>query len=46
MVTTLKQYTADHRYLLDLAARQAGFTSPLAIDLDEFSLPLLRAARR
>jgi cell division protease FtsH len=46
MFTTLKQYTGDHRYLLDLAARQAGFTSPLAIDLDEFSEPLLRAARR
>jgi len=42
----LKQYAADHRYLLAAAGRAAGFADPVAIDLDEFSEPLLRKARR
>src|SRR5262245_6393534 len=46
MMSELKQYTADHRYLLDQAARVAGFSQPLAIDMDEFYAPLVKAARR
>jgi hypothetical protein len=46
MVSRLKKYTADHRYLLELVARQAGFTEPVALQLDEFYAPLLKAARK
>jgi hypothetical protein len=46
MKTPLKQYAADHRYLLELVGRQAGFASPVAIDLDEFAVPILKAARK
>jgi hypothetical protein len=46
MIHTLKEYTADHRYLLELIATQAGFEAPVAIDLDEFHGPLLKAARK
>jgi cell division protease FtsH len=46
MSKRLQQYTADHRYLLEVVARQAGFRAPVAIDLDEFYEPLLRAARK
>jgi cell division protease FtsH len=46
MDLTLKQYTADHRYLLEAAARAAGFETPVAIDLDEFEEPLLKNARK
>ena len=43
MESQLKQYTADHRYLLDTAARAAGFTDPVAVDMDEFYEPLVKA---
>jgi hypothetical protein len=43
---SLKDYTADHRYLLDQVRRAAGFAAPVAIDLDEFTEPLLKKARR
>jgi hypothetical protein len=46
MAMPLRQYTADHRYLLEIVARQAGFASPVAVDLDEFHTPLLKAARK
>src|SRR5262249_12566845 len=46
MPHTLRQYTADHRYLLEVVARQAGFTAPVAIDLDEFYDPLLKSSRK
>jgi hypothetical protein len=46
MKTPLKQYAADHRYLLEVVGRQAGFASPVAIDLDEFAVPILKAARK
>jgi adenylate kinase family enzyme len=46
MERSIKQYTADHRYLLDMVAHQAGMASPVAIDLDEFATPLLMKARR
>lgn len=43
---SLPQYTADHRYLLEAAARQAGFADPVAVSLDAYSRPLLKAARK
>jgi cell division protease FtsH len=46
MESPLQQYAADHRRLLDTVARQAGLEDPVAIDLDEFQAPLLKAARR
>jgi cell division protease FtsH len=46
MNSQLKQYAADHRFLLETAARQAGFASPVAVDMDEFYAPLVKAARR
>jgi hypothetical protein len=46
MDSSLRQYAADHRYLLEVIARQAGFRAPVAIDLDEFAVPLLKAARK
>src|SRR5262245_49031408 len=46
MDTDLARFAADHRYLLQTVARRAGFADPLAIELDEFYWPLLRAARK
>src|SRR5437867_2562240 len=46
MTTELKQYTEDHRYLLEAASRQAGLTDPVAIEPGEFYKPLLKAARK
>jgi hypothetical protein len=46
MNSPLKQYAADHRFLLEIAGRQMGFTSPLAVDMDEYYTPLVKAARR
>jgi hypothetical protein len=46
MLSHLKQYTADHRYLLEVVARQAGFADPVPINLDEYYVPLLKRARR
>src|SRR5262245_10316805 len=45
-MSELKQYSADHRYLLDQAARAGGLSRPVAIDMDEFYTPLIRASRR
>lgn len=45
-MSSLKQYAADHRFLLEQAARAAGFSQPIALDLDEFHGPLVKAARR
>jgi cell division protease FtsH len=44
MGSHLKTYTADHRHLITLAAQQAGIADPVAVDLDEFYEPLVRAA--
>src|SRR3954452_12350671 len=44
--TPLRQFTADHRFLLEPAGRQAGFAQPVAFDPDEFTTPMLEAARR
>jgi cell division protease FtsH len=46
MTSQLQQYAADHRRLLDLVARRAGFESPVAVDLDEFYEPLMRQAHK
>jgi hypothetical protein len=46
MTSQLKQYTADHRYLLEVVAQQAGLAEPVAVELDEFYVPLLKAARK
>jgi cell division protease FtsH len=46
MSSQLKQYADDHRFLLEAAARQVGFTAPVAVDMDEFYTPLVKAARR
>jgi hypothetical protein len=46
MESQLKSYATDHRHLLELVARQAGFEQPVAIDPDEFYEPLLKAARK
>src|SRR6266566_6355840 len=42
----LKRYTADHRYLLEAVGRYAGMAKPVAIRLDAFQIPLLKASRR
>lgn len=42
----LKDYAADHRYLLDQVAKAAGLADPVVIDLDEFYEPVLRHARK
>jgi hypothetical protein len=41
-----QNYTALHRHLLEVVAREVGFADPVAIDLDAFRGPLLKAARR
>lgn len=46
MSSTLARHAADHRRLLELAARQAGFADPVAVDASAFLVPLLKAARR
>jgi len=42
----LQQYTQDHRYLLDVVARQGQLEDPIAIDLDEFYGPLVKNAKK
>src|SRR6266852_9119778 len=46
MNSQLKEYAADHRYLMDLVARQADFATPVAVNLDEFYAPLMKSARK
>src|SRR5262249_35216007 len=46
MMTNLQRYSADHRYLLEQAGKAAGFSSPVALDTDEFYAPLVKAAKR
>src|SRR5262249_7482945 len=45
-MSQLKHYTADHRYLLEVVARQAGFAHPVAITFNQLADPLLRASRK
>src|SRR5438067_1998311 len=42
----LHSYAADHRYLLEAVARAADFKDPVAVDLDDFGMPLIKAARK
>src|SRR5688572_16444554 len=44
MNSPLRDYTADHRFLLEAAGRAAGFEEPVAVNLDEFYAPLLKSA--
>jgi hypothetical protein len=46
MRSLLKEYCADHRYLLSVVSRQTGMAQPVVLDLDEFEAPLLKAARK
>jgi hypothetical protein len=41
-----KEFAADQHYLLETVARRAGFADPVAVELEEFYTPLLKAARR
>jgi hypothetical protein len=46
MESSLQQYAADHRHLLDLVRRAAGFVAPVAIKLPRFESALLKLAKR
>src|SRR4051812_4240741 len=46
MTSLLQLFAADHRYLMDAVARQAGFANPVAVDLDEFYTPLVKAPKK
>lgn len=42
----LQSYASDHRYLLTVVGRAANMKDPVAVDLDDFSVPLLKVARK
>lgn len=46
MTFRLQDYTADHRYLLDLIKQETGIEEPIPIDLDEFYVPLMKIAKK
>jgi cell division protease FtsH len=46
MDSKLKQFAADHRFLLECAAQAANLSDAVAVDLDEFYTPLIKASRR
>src|SRR5215831_16701231 len=46
MRSPLHEFAADHRYIMEAVARRAGIVDAVAIVLDEFHSPLLKAARR
>jgi cell division protease FtsH len=46
MKTLLEQYSADHRRLLEAAGRALGAADVVAVDMDDFYTPLVKAARR
>jgi cell division protease FtsH len=46
MPLPLLQVTADHRSLIESAARAAGITDPVAVELDEFEHAILQHAVR
>jgi hypothetical protein len=46
MKSPLQHYTEDHRHLLDLVGREANLADPIAVDLDDFTVPLMKAARK
>jgi hypothetical protein len=46
MDSELKQYAADHRFLLEAVRARAGMTDPVPLDLDDLYGPLVKAAKR
>src|SRR5262249_61748735 len=46
MRSPLHEFAADNRYIMEAVARRAGIVDAVAIVLDEFHSPLLKAARR
>src|SRR5688500_3985067 len=46
MTSPLRQYAADHRYLLEVISRDAGLADPVPVDVDEFYTPLLKASKK
>lgn len=46
MTTPFAIHAADHRRILDAVAAAAGFADPVAVDLSEFTDPVLKAARK
>jgi hypothetical protein len=46
MGSSLQQFAADQRHVVESVARRAGIVDPVTIDLDEFAAPLLKQARR
>src|SRR5258708_1319088 len=46
MVSSLQNYTAAHRYVLETVAHAANFVDPVAFTAGSFHWPLLKAARK
>ncbi len=46
MSSPLRSYSADHRFLLETAGKAADFKDPVAVDFDQFYVPLLKVAHR
>src|SRR5438105_4254302 len=46
MKSSLHEYAADHRYLLEVVTRSTDLKDAVAVDLDDFTMPLLKAARK
>src|SRR5262245_12297516 len=46
MNSDLQRFAADHRFLLGVVSREVGLEAPVAINMDEFYVPLIKAARR
>lgn len=46
MPISIQQYTADHRYLLEQISQHTDIKDPVALDLDEFYVPLFKRARK
>jgi hypothetical protein len=46
IMSPLQEYSADHRYLLERAAREGGLEDAVAVHVDDFYGPLLKKAKR
>jgi len=46
MSLSLKQFTDEHRYVMEVVARAAGFADPVAFDASSYDDCLLRKARK
>lgn len=42
----LHEYTAAHRFIIDVVAKEADFIDPVAVSVNPYYWPLLRAARK